>query len=387
MDRDARALAGGVETFQRRAPPDVGINAAHVVVRARPDRDRLVDRVDPGEDHRELAGPVEALEDLLRAQVPKVQQDVPINAAALVDLRLLRARDDVARGQLHRVRRVALEEAFALRVDQVGAFTARALGDQHARRRQRSRVELHHLHILERDPGAQRHRHPVAGARIRVGRTRVEPAGTAGGDDDGLRADRGEAAVEQVPGDHALAAVVVDRELPDEELLVDLQLALQHLLVEDVDEHVTGDVRRVGRARLAGRAEGALRDPAVLGAREDRSPVLELVDVVGRLVAEDLDRVLVAEVVRAFDGVEGVLFGIVLRRVAERRVDAALGGSRVAPDGMDLRDQRDIGACVVRLDGRAHARAAGSDDQHIVLGLHVSETTRCTPHQERASCR
>ena len=64
-------------------------------------------------------------------------------------------------------------------------------------------------------------------------------------------------------------------------------------------EHVTRDVGRIGRPRLARGAEGALGDPAVLGAREDRTPVLELVDVAGRLGREDLDRVLVAEVIGA----------------------------------------------------------------------------------------
>ena len=67
-----------------------------------------------------------------------------------------------------------------------------------------------------------------------------------------------------------------------------------------------GDVGRVRRPRRAGGAERPLRDPPVLGAREDGAPVLELVDVARRLVAEDLDRVLVAEVVRALDRVEGV---------------------------------------------------------------------------------
>jgi hypothetical protein len=37
---------------------------------------------------------------------------------------------------------------------------------------------------------------------------------------------------------------------------------------------------------------------------------------------------------------------------------------------MDLREQRDIGARIVRLDGRAHSCAAGADDEDIVLGLH-----------------
>src|SRR5262249_34163901 len=139
--------------------------------------------------------------------------------------------------------------------------------------------------------------------------------------------------------------------------------------------------------RLAGGAERALGDAAVLGAREDRAPVLELVDVVGGLVAEDLDRVLVAEVVRALDGVEGVLLGVVLGGVPERRGDASLGRSGVAANRMDLGDQRNVGASIVRLDCRAHPCATGTYDQHIVLGLHASETTRCTPHEERASRR
>src|SRR5918999_926118 len=84
-----------------------------------------------------------------------------------------------------------------------------------------------------------------------------------------------EAAVQEVPGDDALAAVVVDDEAPAEELLVDLDVALHELLIEHLDEDVARDVGRVRRAGRAGGAEGPLRDPAVLGAREDGAPVLE----------------------------------------------------------------------------------------------------------------
>src|SRR5215211_6085192 len=231
-------------------------------------------------------------------------------------------------------------------------------------------MELHHLHVLERDPHLERHGHPVARARPRVRRADVEPAGASGREDHGLRADRLEAAVEQVPDDHALAAAVVDDEAPREELVVDADVPLHHLLVEHLDEDVPRDVGGVGRARLAGRPEGSLRDAAVGRPGKHRAPVLELVDVAGGLVAEDLDRVLVAEVVRALYAVEGVLFGVVLGCVAERRVDAALGGSGVAPHRVDLRDHRDVRAGVERLDRRAHSGTAGTDDEDVVLGLH-----------------
>src|SRR4029077_14987010 len=117
--------------------------------------------------------------------------------------------------------------------------------------------------------------------------------GAAGGEDDRLGAERLHAAVEEGPADRALATPVVLDEVPGEVLLVRRDLALHHLLVQHVEEDVARDVGRVCRTRMAGGAERALRDPAVLGAAEDRSPALELVDVLGRLFAEDLDRVLV----------------------------------------------------------------------------------------------
>jgi len=71
-------------------------------------------------------------------------------------------------------------------------------------------------------------------------------------------------------------------------------------------------------------------------------PSFELVDVAGRLAREDLDRVLVAEVVGAFDGVESMDLGRVFGRVAERRIDAALGRARMAAGRVQLRDHGDV---------------------------------------------
>src|SRR4029078_1738614 len=116
------------------------------------------------------------------------------------------------------------------------------------------------------------------------------------------------------------------------------------------------------------------RYATVLNARDDGAPVLQLVDVSGRLVTEHLDRVLVAKIVRAFDRVESVLLGVVRGGVAERGVDPALSGARMAAHGMDLRDERHVRPLVVGLDSRAHAGTAGTDDQDIVLGLHQDRT-------------
>ena len=179
VDGDARDLAGRVETVELGRAPVVGRDAAHVVVGARPDRDRVVDRVDAGERHRELARAREPREDPLGAEMAQVEEHRAVDATTGLDLGRLRARDDVARRELERVRRVARHEALAVAVDEEAALAAAALGDEDAARIERRRVELHELHVLERKPGVQRHRHAVAVAGVRVRRRAVDPAHAA----------------------------------------------------------------------------------------------------------------------------------------------------------------------------------------------------------------
>ena len=107
--------------------------------------------------------------------------------------------------------------------------------------------------------------------------------------------------------------------------------------------------------------------------------MLELVDVVRRLVAEDLDGVLVAEVVRPLDGVGGVLLGVVLGRVPQGGVDPALGRAGMAAHRVDLREESHVRALIVRLDGCAHARATGAYDEDVVRCFHCSQTLQKAP--------
>ena len=119
---DTRDLACGVEPLDRGEPVVVRLDPAHVVVGAGPDRDRRVDRIDAGVGHRELARAGQLGQDLLGAEVAEVEEDRAVDAAAGLDLGRLGARDDVARGELERVRGVALHEALALLVDQVATL-------------------------------------------------------------------------------------------------------------------------------------------------------------------------------------------------------------------------------------------------------------------------
>ena len=207
---------------------------------------------------------------------------------------------------------------------------------------------------------------PVARARVGVGGAAVDAAEAAGGEDHGPALDALHAPTHEIPCRHADAAIAVEHQVEREPLVVDGDAALDQLLVQHVQQDVAGDVGRVAGARRAAGAERALGDLAVLGAAEHSAHVLQLVDVAGPLLAHHLDRVLVAQVVRALDGEEGVLVGVVLAGVAERRVDAALGRPRVAPRGVQLGHDSDVGAVPRCLDGGAHPSEACAHHHHVV---------------------
>ena len=100
--------------------------------------------------------------------------------AALADFQRHRAGDHVARARSLARRRIALHEALALGVGEIAALAARAFGDQHARAIDAGRVELHELHVLQRQARAQHHPAAVAGAGVGRGRGEIGAAIAAG---------------------------------------------------------------------------------------------------------------------------------------------------------------------------------------------------------------
>ena len=377
MHRHAGALAGGEQARHVRGrPPVVHVNATHVVVRARPDRDGLLDRVGAGEGDGQLADLRQPLHDAVAAQVAQVEQHAAVDPAALHDLRGLGAGHHVTGCQLELVGGVLAHEALPVLVQEVAALSAGTFRHEHAVRGERGGVELHELHVLERHALAEGQAHGVAGRSVRVRRRAVDAPGAASGHHHGLGADRLDAPVDHVVGHdpHGVAGVV-GHQVGDEPLLVGRDVVLHAHGVERVQDDQPGQVGRVAGAREPGAAEGALGDLAgVLLAAEDRSPVLQLVHLQRRALAEDLDRVLVADVVGALDGVERVVLGAVLGLVAEGGVDPALGRARMAADRVELGHEGDVNARLVRGDGRPHARKTGTDDDDVVCA-HCSDTS------------
>ena len=94
--------------------------------------------------------------------------------------------------------------------------------------------------------------------------------------------------------------------------------------------------------------------------------MLKLDDRCRRLLAHELDGILIAEPVRAFDGVVHVPAPVILAHVAERRADAALGCDRVAARRKELGDAGGSEARFGKTEGGAQAGAAGADHDHVV---------------------
>ena len=166
-------------------------------------------------------------------------------------------------------------------------------------------------------------------------------AAAAGAQDDGARGDRLDLPGLQIDGHHALDAAVVHQQLGDEPLVVADDAGVFEGGLEQRVEHVeAGLVGGKPRAHLLHAPEGANGNPSVGLAAPRAAPVLQPQQLLRRFLDERLDGVLVAQPVAAGDRVVGVLVEAVVGR--DRAGGAALGGDRVAPHRVDLRDDREL---------------------------------------------
>jgi hypothetical protein len=230
-------------------------------------------------------------------------------------------------------------------------------------------VVLHELHVLQRDALAVRERHAVGRLDVPVRGEREDLAAAAGREEDGRREDQAQRALADVERSDAVHRAAVDDQLRHELLVVADDVRVAQRLLEERVQHVEADlVGGVPRALGAHAAEGARRDAAVVVAAPGAAPVLEQGQLLRRLADEVLDHVLVAEEVRPLHGVVGVHLEAVVG--ARDRGGAALGGDRVAPHRVDLRDERDarLGVLLGGGDGGAQSRGASTDDDEIVAG-------------------
>ncbi len=273
------------------------------------------------------------------------------------------------------MRSVALHEALAGRVREIPALAARAFRDQHARAVDTGRVELHELHVLQREARACDHGVAVTRAGMRRGAGEVGAAVAARRQHRLLGAEAVQRAVFEAERDHAADTAVlvpdeVDREVLDEEL----RRVPERLTVERVQDGVPRTVGRRARALrrrapavVGGHAaERTLIDAAVFRAAERHAVVLEFVDRVRCVAAEVLDRVLVAEPVGTLDGIVHVPLPAVGSHVADRGGDAALRRDRMRARREHFGHAGRLEAGLRAAERRPEARAAGAHHDHVI---------------------
>ena len=208
-------------------------------------------------------------------------------------------------------------------------------------------MKLRKLHVLERQAGAEHHGIAVAGARMRSGTGEVDATIPPSCKDGSVGAEAMQRPVVHIPCQQAAAgAVIVHQEIERQIFDEKHRVVLQALLVERVQDGVSGAVGRCTGAlrHLLAVADGlaaerALIDFPLLGPGEGNTVMLELEHGRHGFATHVFDGILVAEPVRALDRVVHVEAPVVaVAHVAERGGHAALRRHRVAARRKHFRD-------------------------------------------------
>ena len=139
--------------------------------------------------------------------------------------------------------------------------------------------------------------HADAAAEVDVGvrRDLVDAAVASRAEDHGLGGERQDLARAHVVGDEADAPAVPDDEVGHQDLVIEVDALLDALLIERVEQDLSGAVLGVAGPRVAGAAEGALGDDAAGEPAERDAHVVELVHRRNGQLAHELGGVLVGQ--------------------------------------------------------------------------------------------
>ena len=235
-------------------------------------------------------------------------------------------------------------------------------------------MKLHKLHILKRQAGTDNHGRAVAGAGVRRGCREIGAPVTAGCQNNLLGLKTVNGAVLHAHGRHANAAVFVHNQIKREIFDKKLSIVAQRLTIQRVQNGVAGAVGR--RAGALGNAfaeirrhaaKGTLINFAFLRARKRHAEMLQFVNGFGRIAAQIFNGVLVAQPVRAFDGVIHVPAPVIITHIAKRGGYAPLRGNRVAARRKDFRNTCRFQPALGTSQCGAQSGTAGPDNDNIKL--------------------
>jgi hypothetical protein len=387
VQTDGGTFASGVETGQTSGALAVSFDATHGVVGSRTYRNRLFYRIHTHVGLGQFADEGQTLFQVLLAKVAQVEVNHvahgALDHAAFLLLLPEGLGETVARTQLHvlvlrladrgfRAQTVILQVAIAILVEQDATLTTTTFGHQDAGARQTGRVILDELHVPQRYAVAVGQGHAVTGDDAAVGVVAIDTTGAAGGQHHGLGLDEAGDAVLDVKGDDTWTR-------PSSTMRSRQKCSSKRLMVGYLME-VWNRVCRMWKPDLSAanqvRGSSSRRNGARWPCRpvcgSGATPVLQLDHLVGGVVDEVLDYVLLTQPVTTGDGVVEVVFqGVV---ITDDACGAAFGGHRVAAHRIDLGDQGDLQLRVGFCNGDCgtQATATGTDDGNIGLdNIHI----------------
>jgi hypothetical protein len=297
------------------------------------------------------------------------------DTAALANLHGHGTGDDVTAGKILGSRGISLHETLSLGVEEVTTLTTRTLSNQAASSVDAGRVELDELEILVGETGASNHGHTVTSAGVGRSAAEVGTAVATSSQDSVAGQEAVESAVLLVVRQDTAALAVLHDEVNGEVLDEVVGVVPEGLAVEGVKESVAGTVgsstATVSLATLSEllglTTECTLVNLAIFSSGEGAAIVLQLDDGGGGFAGHVVDGVLVTEPVGPLDGIVHVPPPVVLVHVAERGVDAALGGDRMTPRWEELGDTGCVETGLGKTEGGAQTGATGSDNDCVVL--------------------
>jgi len=250
-------------------------------------------------------------------------------------------------------------------------------------------VELEKFHVFGRDAAPQGNGDAVAGKGIGIGGDLPDAPVSAGGEDDGFGVEDVQFAGCQLHCHHAGGHAVYPRMRVDHQQVNNLEFVkegdviLDALLVECLQDHVTSAVGGVTGAPhwFAGDVVGVsakrtLGNFAVRCTVEGQAHVFQFIDGRDGLVAHELDGILVAEVIGAFDRIVGVPFRVVFFQVAQGCANAALGGAGVRAGGVEFADYGGLGGLGGVQAGHQACAACAYHDHFKLMSFHYATPTQ-----------
>ena len=351
---------------------------AHLVMNRRYDRNGILNRVDVRKFDCNLANTRQTLHDRLGPEVIKFKQHIiaiRTTSAPFLNLLIHRTGNKITRCKILERRCIPLHKAFAMLVEQNPALAADPFSHQHPGTGHAGRVELPKLHVLEGHASASGHPHAVARVDERIGRCSPDPARAPSGQHRGFGLQHHDLSRLHFEGHHTDNITIgvankVERHPFDKKLSARADVSL----IERMQHRVAGAICR-GASALNGLltkvggmpAKWPLINRAIRIPVEWHSKVLEFVDHLRRHPAHELDRVLVAEIIRPLNGVEHMPVPVVLAHIAQRSPNPPLRRDGMRAGWKDFGQDRDVETGFGQLQRATHPGPAGPNHHDVEL--------------------